>query len=179
MTSERKRGANRANARRSTGPKTAKGKASAAKNALRHGLSLSVLDDPLLAAEIESLAQRIAGPGANADIIALARRIAEVQIDLKRVRSYRRRRVEQRLTDAADRKVELSIRWLDPGQGVPAWAEEISDTRPVLATILAELARELAALDRYERRALSRRKFAIRQFDQARSEHAVRLRQTA
>jgi hypothetical protein len=172
MTSERKRGANRANARRSTGPKTAKGKASAAKNALRHGLSLSVLDDPLLAAEIESLAQRIAGPGATADIIALARRIAEVQIDLKRVRSYRRRRVEQRLTDAADRKVELSIRWLDPGQGVPAWAEEISDTRPVLATILAELARELAALDRYERRALSRRKFAIRQFDQARSERA-------
>jgi hypothetical protein len=176
MTSERKRGANRANARRSTGPKTAKGKASAAKNALRHGLSLSVLDDPLLAAEIESLAQRIAGPGANADIVALARRIAEAQIDLKRVRSYRRRRVEQRLTDAADRKVELSIRWLGrkPGQGVPAWAEEISDTRPVLATILAELARELAALDRYERRALSRRKFAIRQFDQARSEHAVR-----
>jgi hypothetical protein len=89
LTSDRKIKANRANARASTGPRTGRGRASAARNALRHGLSLPVCSDPALSEEVEVLAREIAGPDANARVQGLARRVAEAQIDLRRVRYAR------------------------------------------------------------------------------------------
>src|SRR4029077_1943887 len=56
VTSERKIRANRANARASTGPKTAQGRSHAARNALRHALSLPVSSDPVLSEAVELLA---------------------------------------------------------------------------------------------------------------------------
>jgi hypothetical protein len=39
-----------------------------------------------LSEEVQALAREIAGPGANAETQELARRVAEAQIDLRRVR---------------------------------------------------------------------------------------------
>jgi hypothetical protein len=61
VISERKIRANRANARASTGPKTAHGRSHAARNALRHALSLSVYSDPTLSEEVEALAPKLSG----------------------------------------------------------------------------------------------------------------------
>ena len=80
---------NRANAKRSTGPRTAAGKARAARNAHCHGLSLPVLADPALAPAVAALARTIAGPGATAACHALAVSIADAEIDLVRVRRVR------------------------------------------------------------------------------------------
>jgi hypothetical protein len=65
MTSERKAQANRANARKSTGPKTPRGKARAAGNARRLGLSLSVLADPMLSDQVAALTRAIAGQASD------------------------------------------------------------------------------------------------------------------
>src|SRR5262249_33440024 len=81
--------ANRANARASTGPTTAQGRARSARNAHRHGLSLPVLVDPALSQEVEALAREMAGANASSEIQELARRIAEAQVDLRRVRCAR------------------------------------------------------------------------------------------
>ena len=89
MISARKRNANRANARASTGPRTAAGKENAARNALRHGLRSPISVDPALSAEVEALAREIAGEGASLEQQVLATRVAEAQIDLKRIRRAR------------------------------------------------------------------------------------------
>jgi len=100
LTSERKIRANRANARASTGPRTARGRTRAARNALRHALSLPVCSIPALSEEVQALAREIAGPGANAETQELARRVAEAQIDLRRVRYAR----HQFLSDTLSKK---------------------------------------------------------------------------
>ena len=99
MTSPRKIKANRANARSSTGPKTAPGRVRAARNAHRHGLSLSVFVDPTQSEQVEAFAREITGKPTNDDIYLLARRVAEVQIDLQRVRYARQQFLSDRLAN--------------------------------------------------------------------------------
>ena len=89
MISGNKIGANCRDSRASSGPKTATGRARSARIALRHGLSLPARSNPALAGVVETLAREIAGPTANAEILGLARAIAESQIDFRRARNAR------------------------------------------------------------------------------------------
>jgi len=112
----------------------------------------------------------------------LARRIAEAQIDLRRVRHARHQILSEALSDhdyeseAMHRKKSALViryaRLFGPSTPMPENVMEFLNSKPEgpykFATILADKTRQLFALDRYERRALSRRKFAVRAFDAAR-----------
>jgi hypothetical protein len=181
LTSERKINANRANARSSTGPQTAQGRARAARNALRHALSLPISSNPALSEEVEALASQIAGSGADAKTQELARRIAEAQIDLRRVRCARHRLLSDALSNEhydssanARMKLKVAARILR-GKAQMSPEEFAKFLAPPkgpdkLAAILLGEAKRLLAMDRYERRALSRRKTAVQAFDEARRE---------
>jgi hypothetical protein len=132
MTSDSQTTANRANGKKSTGPRTRGGKAMASRNALRHGLRAASACNTGFSDRIERLAKAICREDADPVNYSQALIIAESLVNIARVRAARVQILEQTF--------------------------ERSSTLP-----------ELLRLERYERRALSRRRRAIRRLDARRS----------
>jgi len=99
MTSARKVEANRTNATKSTGPRTARGKSRASHNALRHGLRAVRSRNTTPSAK--TLAKAICGnndKSRNADLYEAALRIAECDILIRRIRAARIAAIEHQTT---------------------------------------------------------------------------------
>jgi hypothetical protein len=99
--------ANRANAERSTGPKTMAGKLKASRNAFQHGLSLPLRHDMAASTKADALALALAGEQASEEERMAAHEVAQAQLELVRIhpRGARRiRRRHRRLRDGAPRR---------------------------------------------------------------------------
>jgi hypothetical protein len=129
LASDKQIAANRANAKKSTGPKTAAGKLKSAQNARRHGLSSPLQSDPTASAKADALARAIAGEGTNENQLESAMAVAYAQLELDRIRITR-----EDLMTTFDFIHHPDIRRL--------W--------------------RIAALDRYDRYALTKRRQAAR-----------------
>jgi hypothetical protein len=89
MASEKQIAANRANAKRSTGPKTVAGKRASSRNSFRHGLSAPLQLDPVMSAKVEAIAHALAGEQADQDLLTSAADFARAQLELLRIRAAR------------------------------------------------------------------------------------------
>src|SRR6516225_11504299 len=85
MASEKQLRANRENAKRSTGPKTAAGRLTSSRNALRHGLSRPLEADPAALIRVRQMTGLLVPEGADDTQIAAAVAVAQAEAQLLRV----------------------------------------------------------------------------------------------
>ena len=144
MTSPAKIAANRRNARRSTGPRSAAGKARARRNAFRHGLATPASLDHAAMDRIDNLVDALTIDVHSQLQFQLATVAAEAQAEIERVRQTKVNLVNR-----------ASAHLRDDAAGLLSSGE-----RAALA--FAGKAEVLMACERYERRAISRRNRALR-----------------
>jgi hypothetical protein len=137
-SSDRKIAANRENAKKSTGPQSESGQRRSRRNARRHGLAIDVGSDPSFRADIEMLAKVVSSSWEGHDVEELSREGATAEIDLLRIRKIR----AALFNTLFEGKQEIGLH------------EHTA------------LNKSLSKLERYERRAFSRRNRALRAISQ-------------
>ena len=172
MPSERQIAANRRNAVKSTGPKTAVGKRRSSTNALRHGLSRRFAREH--SDVVEALGRAMAGEGADDEILERAVALVEAHLDLLRIREmkadlFQRMYVRGRLgpRPPVDRTAIASmlkqagllmpLKPIDPDMPFSKHERTIEAVRRLLP--------ELERIARYERRAFNAMHRALRDFE--------------
>jgi hypothetical protein len=141
MSPPRKISANRANAQRSTGPRSAAGKAQSRLNAWKHGLAIPVSASPEWSGAVARLARLIAGEDeGHRQILGAAARVAEASISVIRVRQMK-----------------------------ATFFDILFRNMSVVECGIEMFGKSLDRLDRYERRALSQRRTAIRALNEVRA----------
>jgi hypothetical protein len=143
MTSAAKIAANRRNAQRSTGPRSAAGKARTRYNALHYRFSVPARYDPKTDAEVQGLAVHLSADTLEPCEQDLAMRAAEAQFDL-----FRMQRAKVDLINGIAKHLKYTDASLGEGDH--------------LALAFMRKSKMLAAFDRYERRAASRRNRLLR-----------------
>jgi hypothetical protein len=87
MATDKQIAANRANSKRSTGPKTAAGKKQSSRNAFRHGLSRPLLEDEMTMAATNAIVSALSGSSNEQETNATA--FARALLELRRIRQVR------------------------------------------------------------------------------------------
>jgi len=165
MMSNRKILAIRRNSRNACGPRSVAGKLASRVNATTHGLSASVLRQPPPAGAIEAFARAFCGAAADPALFARAVEIAERRMELRAVRAHQATVLER----WRDRLAEKSGNKDCVLEAIDSKTVELAGTRSEGEggdenESLKAAAPNLTTLERYERRAWSRLKRAIREF---------------
>jgi hypothetical protein len=174
MATERQIAANRANASRSTGPRSRPGRKRAAGNATVHGLTANLLSNATLAEQVEKLAREIAGSTDDAILLQDAGYAAYAEIDLARVRRIKVALIERvSAIGTLDRPVYENVRGVRKILDMIGRGELPNRIDPLATMPSGELERtaeafrrtlpELIKLDRYESRAAARGDKAFRE----------------